>query len=92
MKTYNLKNENEILDAFKKLPSKPKTDFTAEEIFKKYKKVILTALSSGYSFEEISNLVFKPQNCKISGRQLKQAYNSQHEEKSKQIEGEDNAE
>ncbi|MBY0379153.1 MAG: hypothetical protein K2P99_01990 [Burkholderiales bacterium] len=71
-KTYELDNTSSIDEAFKLL--KKKQIITAYNIVVKFYAKIKKAKEIGYSFNEISELIFKPNNILISGNEIQKNY------------------
>ena len=86
-KTYELDNTSSIDEAFKLL--KKKEIITAYSIVAKFYTKIKKAKEIGYSFNEISDLIFKPNNILISGNEIQKNYfqiTKEKNSKSKSIE------
>lgn len=72
-KLYDLADEEKILNSLNSLEPKP-GKFSAIEIVRKFQEPIKRALSLGYNYKELSESIFAVNNCKISARALKFAY------------------
>lgn len=82
-KIYELTNVSNIDEAFKLLKKKP--IITAYSIVVKFYAKIKKAKEMGYSFNEISDLIFKPNNILISGNEIQKNYFQITKEKSSKV-------
>lgn len=82
-KTYELANASSIDEAFKLLKKKP--IITAYSIVVKFYAKIKKAKDIGYSFNEISDLIFKPNHILISGNEIQKNYFQITKEKNSKI-------
>ena len=73
-KLFHNINVSQVKDSFLALEKKEKTSFTAQEIIKMNSDEIKNALDKGYTFNEISQLVFKPNGCNVSGALIQKEF------------------
>ena len=76
---------SQVKDSFQALEKKEKTSFTAQEIIKMNSAEISNALDKGYTFNEISQLVFKPNGCNISGALIQKEFSQLHGTKKRKV-------
>ncbi|MDQ5921854.1 MAG: hypothetical protein QG673_1913 [Pseudomonadota bacterium] len=74
MTQYFSFNKEKIFSDLDKLESKPKTNFTANEIAKLSRTKIRLALKKCYTFAEIAKW-FNDNDCKITHTELEDSYN-----------------
>lgn len=67
-------NLDQLSNEFDKLPEKPQTKFTAQEIVSRLYVKIKSALEKNYSFDEIAEIVFKANGTPITGAILKKEF------------------
>lgn len=72
-KLYQLSQTEETIAILSNLEDKPKTEFTADEIVKKLKKGIDTAIKKQYTYKEIAKILSE-NGCNITATALKKSH------------------